>query len=140
MNLVMGDALYPFLPEIAVLVREQLPEISNIENHEAIAIVIGGKVAAVVLYGDYTRENIQMHIASKNKRWCQKRVLRGLFSYPFNQLRVRRVTALIAKRNKTARHFIERIGFQHEGTHPESLPDGGALCSYGMMRKNCKWL
>ena len=140
MRLVTGDALYPFLPQIADMIREHLPEVRGIENHQAIAIVSGQDVLAVLLYGNYSPEDVWMHVASISPRWCTRAVLRGIFGYPFNQLRVRRVTALVAKSNKHCRQFIERLGFSHEGTHPESLPNGGATCSYGMTRKHCKWI
>ena len=136
----MGDALYPYLPQLAELIKAQLPDVENIENHQAIAIVSGEVVKAVILYGDYTATNLQMHIASIDPSWCQRGVLRGLFDYPFNQLRVRRVTALIAKKNRKARKFVERIGFVLEGVHPQMLPDGGAVCSHGMTRDKCKWI
>ena len=139
-TLVMGDALYPYLPQIAKMIDDQLPEVENVDQHQAIAIVSGEVAKAVVLYGDYTRFDLRMHIASVDQTWCQRGILRGCFSYPFNQLRVRRVTALVPKKNKHARRFNERLGFVHEGTHPQSMADGGAMCSYGMVREKCKWI
>jgi RimJ/RimL family protein N-acetyltransferase len=136
----MGDALYPYLPQVADLIREKLPDFGSVADHQAIAIVSGEICKAVVLYGDYTPENVYMHIASADPSWCQRGVLRGCFSYPFNQLRVMRVTAIVPKKNKHARRFNERLGFVHEGTHPRSMPDGGATCSYGMVREKCKWI
>lgn len=140
MNLVMGDALYPYLPQIADLVREHLPNVQRLEEHQAIAIVSGEVCKAVVLYGDYDPANVQMHVASNDPKWCSRSVLRGLFGYPFNQLRVRRVTALVKKSNRHTRQFLERVGFTHEGTHPQALPDGGTMLSYGMTRNACKWI
>lgn len=136
----MGDALYPYLPQIAKLIEEQLPEVDNVDQHQAIAIVSGEDVKAVVLYGDYSRTDIRMHIASVDPSWCKKGVLRGCFAYPFNQLRVMRVTAIVPKKNKHARRFNERLGFVHEGTHPRSMPDGSATCSYGMVKEKCRWI
>lgn len=138
MRALCGDALYPFLPQIADLIRTHLSDIEAIERHQAIAVVNGQEVEAVILYGDYTRDDIRMHIASSSPRWCQRGILRALFDFPFGQLRVGRVTAIIQKSNRKARRFVERIGFRLEGVHPR---DGGpTLCSYGMTRASCRWL
>jgi RimJ/RimL family protein N-acetyltransferase len=135
------DELRPVLPECADLIREQLPNVYNIDKHTMIAVVDScGRVAALVLYGDYTPENLQMHIASRSPNWCKRGVLRGLFHYPFEQLRVGRVTAIISKSNKHARRFVERIGFRLEGVHPRMMPSGGASCSYGLIKEDCRWL
>lgn len=138
MRLVCGDALYPYLPQIAVLMQRHLPGIDP-TGAQAIAVV-DERVRAVVLYDQCTGANIHMHIASDDPKWCSRKMLRGLFGYPFHQLQVRRVTAMTAKGNKHARRFLERLGFRLEGVHPESLEDGGALCSYGMLKRDCRWI
>ena len=140
MRLVAGDELYPYLPPIADLIREHLPGFTGVENHQAIAVVEDEAPLAVILYGNYTLTDLHMHIASNNRAWCKRGMLRGLFEYPFEQVGVSRVTAMVAKRNKHARQFVERLGFRHEGTHPKGFPDGGTACSYGLLKENCKWL
>lgn len=139
MRLVCGDELRDYLPEIAALIKEKLPTLTGIERMQAIAVV-SGTVKAVVLYSDYSPADVQMHVASYSPNWCKRGVLRGLFHYPFEQLRVRRVTAMISKKNKHTRRFVERLGFRLEGVHPEALPDGTAITSYGMLRKDCRWI
>jgi RimJ/RimL family protein N-acetyltransferase len=139
-NLVCGDDIRPFLGQCAELIREQLPDVHNIENHQMIAVESCGEIQALVLYGDYTPENLQMHIASRSPKWCKRGVLRGLFHYPFEQLRVGRVTAITSKGNKRARRFLERLGYRLEGVHPKMLSGGRAGCSYGLIKDDCKWL
>lgn len=135
------DGLREVLDQCVALIQEQLPNVYGIERHTMIAVVDScGEVKALVLYGDFTPENLQMHIASRSPEWCKRGVLRGLFSYPFEQLRVGRVTAIISKSNKHARRFVERIGFRLEGVHPRMMPGGAASCSYGLIKDNCRWL
>lgn len=138
MRLLAGDALYPYLSDIAALIHRDLPGI-DVTQAQAIAVV-DETVLAVILYDRFTGADIHMHIASASPKWCNRKVLRGLFRYPFEQLSTRRVTAMTTKSNKVARQFLERLGFRLEGTHPQSGTNGETMCSYGLLRRDCRWV
>lgn len=140
-RLVCGDDLRPWLPDIAELLREHPIDIppQDMASMQAIAAV-ADRVLAVVFYSHFNGADVQMHITSRDPRWCSRGTLRGFFHYPFEQLRVRRVTAIIRKKNRRARRMNERLGFTLEGVHPQCYPDGATAVSYGMTRDRCKWL
>lgn len=69
------------------------------------------------------------------------RMFRELFGHVFGQMRMKRVTAEIAKKNRRARRFVEGIGFRLEGTLRHGWHDGrDDMCIYGMTFDACKWL
>lgn len=106
---------------------------------KAIGVIDGERLIAGVAYSNYRGCDIEMLAASENIRWLSRHRLYSIFAYPFVQLGCLRVTAIVAKKNKRSRSFIERIGFKLEGSHPKAL-DGRDACSYGMLREQCKWI
>lgn len=99
-----------------------------------------GEIVCGVVYTDYSGTNINMHTASDGtKRWLTREFLRVVFDYPFNQLKVKRVTALVPQGNFAARKFDEHLGFIKEATLADAEPTGD-LIVYVMRKENCRWL
>lgn len=95
---------------------------------------------AGVLYQDFNGANIVAHIAAEpGARWLTRQFLWMMFDYPFNQLRVKRITGQVAAKNIQARQFDEHLGFVAEATLKDALPDDD-LIIYCMRRENCRWL
>lgn len=93
-----------------------------------------------VAYGQYSGPNIVAHIASdKSKRWMTKRYLWTIFDYPFNQLKVNRITCMIGPKNAASINLCERLGFERETTLQGAHSDGDLLI-YRQWRKDCKWI
>ena len=85
---------------------------------------------------------IEMSFATLDKRWCTRAIVFGLLSYPFSQLRVRRVQVTVSKRNRTVRGFLTHLGFKYEGTGRLAWPSGGDACCYSMLSREffeSKW-
>lgn len=98
------------------------------------------ELVAVVVYDGFSDADANMHIATDgSKRWMNKELLLAAFAYPFNQLGLRRVTAMVPAKNTAALEFDEHIGFVREGYHPKALP-GDDLISLGLLRENCRWI
>lgn len=113
---------------------------------EGIGIYVDGVPAAGVVYHEYRCINrvpvdIRVSIVAVNKRWASRRSLSVLFGYPFNQLDVRRMTAIIAKSNRKSRSLAERLGFELEGTHPLAFDGKETALTYGITRNRAeKWI
>jgi RimJ/RimL family protein N-acetyltransferase len=99
-----------------------------------------GDLIAGVIFDNYTRQNINLHVAAIGRRWMTKEFLCEVFRYPFIQLGVQRVTGLVPITNGRAVNFDLRLGFTHEGTMRAFLPDGEDLLILGMLREECRWL
>ena len=120
-------------------VLARLPGRGAFEKGVGIGIARDGKLIGGVVYYNYRPQNdIEVAVAADDVRWLTPDLLRGLFYYPFGQLQCRRMTALVEKRNKRSRAFVEKLGFAHEGTHKECF-DGRDGLSYGLLKRNCKF-
>ena len=126
--------------QVARWVQGQFPQIISFGDCTAMGVVDGNKIIAGVVYYNYHRHMIDASIAATNPRWCTRRVLRALFSYPFEQLGVRRIQMTVPKRDKQSRRALERFGFKFEGKRRGAMPDGSDATEYSMLREECKWL
>ena len=93
----------------------------------------GWQFIAGVAYAEWNGVNVVCHIAADGKRWATREFLRVIFDYPFNQLKVKRITVCVGECNFASRRFVEHLGFaletKLEGAHPS-----GDLLIY-VMRK-----
>lgn len=106
----------------------------------AIGVVVGNKLVAVCIYHHFRGHDIEMSIIAESAHWAMPSAMRFLFRYPFTQLGLPRVTALIARKNSPARRLVDYLGFKLEGTCRRAW-DGKQDCMvYGMLREECRWL
>jgi RimJ/RimL family protein N-acetyltransferase len=105
---------------------------------EIIGAVRFGRVIGAVLYINYRGPSIEMTCAGE-PGWLTREHLKAFFSYPFEQLGVRRVTGIVHRKNKHARDINERLGFKLEGVCRHGFDDGDA-CVYGLLKRDCKWI
>ncbi len=127
--------------EIAAWVGRLL-DIRNFGVGIACGIVLDGELIAGLVYSNYHPDvpSIEMSIASVSPRWATKTVLRDVFTLPFQQMGVVRAQATVARKNRHARKFIERLGFHYEGMGRRAGPNGVDMALYSMLRDECRWL
>lgn len=94
---------------------------------------------AVLIMSNFTRRNVDIHLATqpvfwKNPRGVQK-TFREFFEEAFTRLGVARVTGLIRSSNAEARKLAEKIGFQLEGTMRKVF-ETDDLCVYGFLQED----
>lgn len=142
MKAVYGEDLYPYLPQILNLLQGKIAgfSIEGLAYSQAIAVLKDKEIVAVVIYGHYNGCDIHMSVASTHPSWCSKKILELLFSYPFLQLGVKRVTAITSENNHHTVKFLKKLGFIQEGRHPQAMPDGSDSLSFGLMKKNCRFI
>ncbi len=110
------------------------------QDARAIGVKRHGKLCAVIVYDCFGPVDCNMHVASDGSRtWLTRRVLVEVFSYPFVQLNLRRVTALIPMKKTHAIRFNEHLGFKLEGLCPEAMPDDDIQIR-GMLRRECRFI
>lgn len=99
-----------------------------------------GELAAVVVFDDFTSSACHMSVASDGSaHWLSRSFLAAVFAYPLIQLKLRRVTSLIAQKNEASRRFCEHLGFKVEGVCPHGLPDDD-LVIMGLLAGECRYL
>lgn len=96
-------------------------------------------LVAGVAYAEYNGVNVVCHIAAEGKAWATREFLGTIFDYPFNQLKVERITVCIGEGNSASRRFVQHLGFEEEarlaGAHPS-----GDLMIYRMRKPQCRYL
>lgn len=95
-------------------------------------------VAGVTYYG-YNGVNVWMGIASEDHGWMNRRHLALIGDYPFRQLKVKRISALIDASNHRSLQFVERLGFKYEATLVDAAPDGDQF-AYRLLERDYPWL
>lgn len=120
---------------VAKFVLDQIPWAHDFGPCVAIG-VLDNKNALVggVVFHNYMREyrSIELSAASLTPRWLTKPLIRGIMSYPFDQLKVQRVSALTPRKANSARWFLEYFGFKREGLARKGYGTDHALI-YGLL-------
>ena len=88
--------------------------------------IVNGKLVAGVLYEDYNGANVVCHIAGEGN-WADRRLLAIIFDYPFNQLKVKRMTAPINGDNAKSIKLVEHMGFKLESRLEQATLDSDVL-------------
>lgn len=99
-----------------------------------------GSLVAGVAYAEWNGVNVVCHIASDgSRRWATRTYLWTIFDYPFNQLKVNRITVCVGEGNSASRRFVEHLGFELETTLQAAHPSGDLLV-YRMFKESCRWI
>ena len=126
-------------PGVVEWVAKRTNEYGNFGSAVGIGWQRNGKLTCGVVYNDFNGANINMHVASEGASWLTREFLWTVFDYPFNQAKVKRVTALIGEGNAAARRFNEHIGFTMEARLKDAHPTGDLLI-YVLKRGDCRWI
>jgi L-amino acid N-acyltransferase YncA len=106
---------------------------------KCIGNVTDGKIRGAVAYDHFNGRSIAMHVAGEGANWLTREFLWFAFWYPFEQLKVKRITAMVAQSNAKALKLDLHLGFRVEARLKDAAPDGD-LVILRMMKHECKWL
>lgn len=107
---------------------------------KAMGVMRRGEIAAVAVFNQWRHPNIEISFVTEDRRWATPDAVATILSYPFVQLKCKRITSTTEVTNQRARAFLCRLGFRHEGTHPDALPTGDAA-TYGLLARDAaRWL
>lgn len=99
-----------------------------------------GEIQAVVVYNRFSPFNCEMSVASNgNKKWFNRESAKTWFGYPFNQMKLRRVTAVTETGNDKSIKMLEQLGFVKEAILRHWFGDIDGIL-YCMTKENCKWI
>lgn len=105
-----------------------------------IGIEKDGKLAGGIVFHEFNGANVFIHVASDHpKRWVTREWLHVIFSYAFDQMKVKRVTGIVPESNKTALDFDLSVGFVIESRLTDAHPQGDMLV-IKMTRDACRWI
>lgn len=112
----------------------------------AIGVMSETEIIAGIVYHNFIRSpdgrpiSIEISMAAINQRWANRRTLKALFEYPFNQLGVERVQVTTPVESKHVRKINEKLGFTYEGTGRKAHFLGGDVDVLSMLRHECHWI
>ena len=130
MELVSGDAVVDWVCD-------------NI-NHDPSTVAMGiglldrGNLIAGAVYEGYTGTNIFMHMCIAKP--VTKEFWQAIFSYPFDDLRVNRITGYLMETNTKAVKLNTHLGFKVEGRLKGAAHDGTDMLAMVMWKDDCKML
>jgi len=121
-------------------VAAQTSEFGNFGTDVGIGWEKDGRLVAGVAYANWNGVNVEAHIASdRSKRWLTRKFLHAIFWYPYEQLKVNRITVCVGEGNADSNRFVKHLGFVLEsslaGAHPT-----GKLHIYRLWRHECRFL
>lgn len=99
-----------------------------------------GELIAGVIFNDFNGASACIHVASDgSKCWLNRDFLFFVFHYAFEQVKVKRLTGIVAEGNTAARKFDEHLGFVEECRLKDAHPTGD-LIIYRMFLGDCRFL
>lgn len=104
-----------------------------------IGVERGGRLILGVVYHGFTAADVQISAASISPLWADPGVLAALYAYPFLQLQVRRLTAIVPESLKRVHRTLVHMGFAIEGRHRYGFGLEASV-TFGMVREECPWL
>ena len=104
----------------------------------AIGKISDNTLVAGVIYEDFNKVNVVCHIAGEGV-WATREFLNAIFDYPFNQLKVNRITVPVDGSNAKSIALVERLGFKIEARLLRATPTNDLLI-YAMFKDDCKYI
>jgi len=109
--------------------------------YQAIGIEKDGRIIGGAVYCEFNGVNCSVHIAGeKGENWLTREFISYGFDYPFNQLKVNRLTGWVEASNTDALKLDLHLGYELEATLQGAARDGGDVHIVRMFKKDCRFL
>lgn len=131
--------------QIGAFVAQRCGSYGNWGPFTAIAKADEKGIVVGVVYNMFTGspagyQDCCMHVGSRpNAKWAKRDFLYHAFAYPFLEMGCERVTGLVGKKNRMARRFFEKLGFEYEACLKRQRP-GDDTIVYRMFKDQCRWI
>lgn len=109
-------------------------------DFRAIGIVRDDCLKAVIAYNGFTGRMCFMHSAIDDPSVINRTFVRAIFEYPFVQLGLSHVVALVEEDNQRALDIDKRCGFRETHRLEGAAMNGGDLIVLEMRRNDCRWI
>lgn len=108
-------------------------------HYHSVGFYVGGVLKGAAVYDAFTPYECCLHLAIEDGIAVPEFVLRAVFGYPFQQLKLKRLTGLVRADNDAAIQLAKRNGFVEEGRKRW----GGGDCDeivLGLLPEECQWM
>lgn len=100
----------------------------------------GQSIEAVIVYTRFSPHNCEMSIATNGERkWATREFLRACYRYPFVQMGLRRITAVVEEDNSKSLNMCRRLGHAEEARLKHWFGEKDGIV-FRMTKDTCKWL
>jgi len=101
------------------------------------------EILGCLLFSDYDGHNIFVHLAIDDPRVCQRRNIKLMFDYAFNQCKCSRMTAMCVNGYERNERLLAGVGFVKEGVVRKTMKVNGKWIDaalYGILKEECRWV
>ena len=97
-----------------------------------------GKMVGGLIFHDLQRHReVWWTVYSTDKHWCNRTMLRQVFTMAFVTMDCKRINILVNKSNRHSFDFVRRLGFKPEGLLRQYDENGDDCYFLGMLREEC---
>ncbi len=109
-------------------------------SYYTMAIIINDKLVGGVVFHDYrVKHDVWLTIYTTDRKWCNRKVLRRIFNFVFEDLKCQRASVLVDDDNEQSLNLVKRLGFRQEGFLRCFRENGKNAVLLGMLKNECKW-
>ena len=139
----MSCPVYGQDERVGKFVAKGLHDVDGLEDFGkfvSIGIEKDGDIVAGAVYNN-VRSNgdvpFDMSLAfyASSPAWATRTNMEAILGYPFDHLKLKRITAIVKKSNKKVRKLISRLGFQYEGKARMAWNGESDAFIYGMLKE-----
>lgn len=131
-TLAQREAMRAFMAEHGVALYRS-------DDQQLIGRVESGRLIAVVAYNDFYGSVCTMQIAGEGN-WLSRELLKLAFYYPFIQMNLAAVIALVSEDNPRSLRFVKHVGFHEVHRIDDGYKAGVDLIVLKMRREDCKYI
>lgn len=107
------------------------------DQSQAIGLEKDGEIVAGVIYENWNRRSIMVHIAIEAR--ITPAFLAAIFDYPYNVCGIEKMIAPVDEDNVKCRRMVESMGFEKEAVIKNACL-GGDILLYTQERVKCRYL
>ncbi len=139
----MTELVWGLQEPIGRYLSAHFPELMGVGEYRP--DLAAGFVSDGLLFGavGLTFENAwdaELSIYVERPGFLTRAILAELFGFAFGRLGLVRLTCRVAKGNRHARRFVERLGWRLEGVKRRGFDGRRDAVIYGMLATECRWL
>ena len=106
---------------------------------QAFGYELDGELVGAVIFQDYSEHDMHVSVVSTNSIWWQRRYIKAMYQYVFDQCKCLRLSAMANETNKKSNKLLKALGFKEEGRLRQFYKETDAII-YGQLRSECKWI
>ena len=142
----MTSLVYGQDDRVGKFVAQGLHDVSGLEDFGkfvTIGIEKDGEIVAGAVYNNMRSNGdipFDMNIAfyASSPAWATRSNMEAILGYPFQYLKLKRITALVKKSNKKVKKLISSLGFQYEGKARNAWDGENDAYIYGMLKEEAE--